>query len=70
MAMQWPWPRWVEMIWSPVSSARADADGDRLLADVAVNDAVDLAGVVVGGRAFLEAADGQHLPQHLALLVG
>ena len=49
---------------------RADADGDRLLADVAVHDAVDLAGVVVGRGAFLEAADREHLAQHLALLVG
>ena len=70
LAMQWPWPRCVEMIRSPRSSARADADRDRLLADVAVHDAVDLAGKVVGRGALLEAADGQHLAQHLALLVG
>ena len=47
-----------------------DADGDCLLADVAVHDAVDLAGMVVGRGAFLEAADGEHLAQHLTLLVG
>ena len=48
----------------------ADADGDRLLADVAVHDAVDLAGEIIGRGALLEAADGEHLAQHLALLVG
>jgi len=47
----------------------ANADGDRLLSDVAVHDAVDLAGMVVGGRAFLETANGEHLTQHLALRV-
>jgi len=47
-----------------------DSDRDRLLADVAVHDAVDLAGEVVGRGAFLEAANGQHLAQHLALLIG
>src|SRR5437016_9894396 len=48
----------------------ADADRDRLLADIAMHNAVDLAGVVVGRSAFLEAANGQHLTQHLALLIG
>ena len=47
-----------------------DADGDRLLTDVAVHDAVDLAGMVVSRGAFFEAADGEHLAQHFALLVG
>src|SRR5262249_46311975 len=42
----------------------------RLLADVAVHDAVDLAGMVIGRRALLETADGLHLAQHGALLVG
>ena len=70
MAMQWPWPRCVEMIRSPCVERAADADRDRLLADVAMHDAVDLAGEVVGRGALLEAADRQHLAQHLALLVG
>ena len=48
----------------------ADADRDRLLADIAMHDAVDLAGEVVGRGAFLEAADRQHPAQHLALRVG
>ena len=47
-----------------------DADGDRFLTDVAVHDAVDLAGIVVGRGSFLEAADGEHLAQHFTLLVG
>jgi len=50
--------------------ARADANGDRLLADVAVHDAVNLAGAIVVRGAFLEAPDGEHLAQHLTLLVG
>src|SRR3977135_888246 len=48
----------------------ADTDRDRLLADVAMHDAVDLAVAVIGRGAFLETADRQHLAQHLALLVG
>jgi len=48
---------------------RANADRDRFLTDVAVYDAVDLAGVVVGRRALLEAANGEHQTQHLALRV-
>src|SRR5204862_1725233 len=53
-----------------VVERRADADRYRLLADVAVNDAVNLAGVVVGRGPLLEAADGEHLAQHFPLLVG
>ena len=49
---------------------RAHADRDGLLADVAVDDAVNAArGVVVGGT-LLEAADRLHLAEHLALLIG
>jgi len=54
---------------APIERA-ADADGDRLLADVAVHDAVDLACQIVGRSALLEAADREHPAQHLALRVG
>ena len=49
---------------------RADADRDRFLADIAMHDAVDLAGEVIGRGALLEMADRQHPAQHLALLLG
>src|SRR5262249_5653990 len=48
----------------------AHADRNRLLADIAMHDAVDLAADIVGRGALLEMADRQHLPQYLALLVG
>ena len=70
MAMQWPWPAMRRDDLVALVESRADADRNRLLADVAVHDAVDLAGVVVGRGPLLEAADGEHLAQHLALLVG
>src|SRR5215831_1978991 len=47
----------------------ANADRDRLLADIAMHDAVDLPGEVVRRGALLKAPDHQHLAQHLALLV-
>jgi hypothetical protein len=43
---------------------------DCLLADVAVDNAVDLAGVIVSRCSLFETADGEHLPQHFALRVG
>src|SRR5262249_62256047 len=42
----------------------------RLLPDVAVHDAADRAGVVIGRGPLLEAADGLHLAQPRALLAG
>src|SRR5262249_15826282 len=48
---------------------RAHAHRHRLLTDVAVHDAVDLAGVVIGRGPLLEPANGLHLAQHGALLV-
>src|SRR5205085_1654354 len=56
----------------PVALAErgTDADRHRLLTDIAMHDTVDPAGTVIGRGAFLEAADGQHLAQHLALLIG
>ena len=56
----------------PVAAAqrRADADRDRLLADIAMHDAVDLADEIIGRGALLEPADRQHPPQHLALRLG
>src|SRR5262249_5938082 len=48
----------------------AHADRDRLLADVTMHDAINLAGQIIGRGALLEVTDRQHLPQHLALLVG
>src|SRR5262245_33236490 len=47
----------------------ANADRDRLLADIAMHDRVDLPGEVVRRGALLKAPDHQHLAQHLALLV-
>src|SRR5262245_65520041 len=47
----------------------ANADRDRLLADIAMHDAVDLPGEVVRRGALLKAPDHQHLVPHLALLV-
>ena len=70
LAMQWPWPRCVEMIWSSGLERRAHADGDRLLADVAVHDAVDVAGVIVSGGALLEGANGLHRRSISRWLVG
>jgi hypothetical protein len=49
---------------------RAHPDCHRLLADIAMHHAVDPASHIVGRGALLEAADGEHLPQHLALPVG
>ena len=69
MAMHWPWRRWVGALGDAVER-RTDADGDRLLADIATHDAVNLAGHIVVGGALLEAADRQHPAQHLALRVG
>src|SRR5262249_33738301 len=56
----------------PVALAErgAGADGDGRLADIAMHDAVDLAGEIIGRGALLEAADRQHPAQHLALLLG
>jgi hypothetical protein len=55
----------------PVAALKrsTDADGDRLLADVAMHDAVDLADEVVGRCAFLEVADRQRPAERLALRV-
>ena len=46
------------------------ADRDRLLADVEVAEAADLAEAVGLAGLLLEAADQQHLPQPVAVLVG
>ena len=53
----------------PVALAkrRTDADRDRLLAYVAVDDAVDFAGEIVGRGALLETPDRQHRPKHAQL---
>jgi hypothetical protein len=41
LGVQWPWPRCVEMMRSAERTAHADR---RLLADIAMHDAIDLAG--------------------------
>src|SRR5262249_32172537 len=73
LAMQWPWPRCVEMIRSSrlrvLQTPTANASRHRPLADIAMHDAVDLPGEVVRRGALLKAPDHQHLAQHLALLV-
>ena len=43
LASAWPWPRCVLKTASSASQVGADADGDRLLADVGVAGAVDQA---------------------------
>ncbi len=49
---------------------RAGADGDGFLADVEVEEAADLAGIIDREAALLEAADAHHLAVELDLLLG
>ena len=49
---------------------RANADGNRFFADVAVDDTVNVACQIVRGCAFLELTYGLHLPKHLPLQAG
>ena len=63
--MQWPWPRCELVIRSSGPSPAADADGDRLHADVRVHGTVDQPLVEQLAGAGLEGADPAHLQEQV-----
>ncbi len=60
LARKWPCPRWVLVIQSVSRSRAQDAGGDRLLADVQMNAARQIAGGGVSAKALLHFADEEH----------
>ena len=65
LAMQWPWPRCVEVTTSRSREVGADADGDGLLAGVEMQEAGELPGHHQLRELLLEDADGAHPPVHV-----
>ena len=59
-AIACPWPRCVDVIWSASVSAEQHAGGDRLLADVQVQEPGHVPGLDELARPLLEASDAHH----------
>src|SRR5262249_8684831 len=68
LAMQWPWPRCVEMIRSSRLRVLQTPTATASSPILAMHDAVAPPVEVVRRGALLKAPDHQHLAQHLALL--
>ncbi len=63
--MQWPWPRWVEVMTSSSRRGQHAADRGRLLPDGEVHEAGHEAVAVERCDALLEATNERHAAVHL-----